>query len=126
MITRLAHVSIPVDDYDEALKWYTEILGFEVRHDNTFGEGYRFLTVGAKQQQDLEIVLVKNQPGMIEVSKVSAWVFDTDDCARDVESLRERGVQVLSEPEDVPWGVQATFADPFGNSYVLVEEKGLN
>lgn len=44
MLTKLLHVSVPVGDYDEALKWYTEKLGLEVRKDNTFGEGFRFLT----------------------------------------------------------------------------------
>lgn len=76
MIAKLMHVSIPVEDYYAALKWYTEKLGFELRKDNTFGEGYRFLTVGAREQQDLEIVLFKNQPGMGEVGKVSHWVLE--------------------------------------------------
>lgn len=123
MITKLLHVSVPVGDYDEALKWYTENLGLEVRKDNTFGGGHRFITVGAKQQQDLEIVLFKNQPGMGEAAKVSHWVFGTDDCRRQVKTLKERGVQILSEPQEVPWGIQAAFADPYGNSFVLVEER---
>ena len=123
MITKLLHVSVPVGDYDEALKWYTEKLGLEVRRDNTFGEGFRFLTVGTKQQPDLEIVLVKNQPGILEVAKVSAWVFGTDNCRREVETLKERGVEILSEPEEVPWGIQAAFTDLYGNTFVLVEEK---
>jgi catechol 2,3-dioxygenase-like lactoylglutathione lyase family enzyme len=82
MINKLMHVSVPVRDYDEALKWYTEKLGLELRNNNTFGEGYRFLTVGARGQQDLEIVLFKNQPGLGEVGKVSHWVFGTEDCRK--------------------------------------------
>ncbi|SHK38108.1 VOC family protein [Desulforamulus aeronauticus] len=123
MITKLLHVSVPVGDYDEALKWYTEKLDLEVRKDNTFGGGVRFLTVGTKQQPELEIVLVKNQPGVMEVGKVSAWVFGTDNCSQEVVTLKERGVQILSEPEEVPWGIQAAFADPYGNTFVLVEVK---
>ncbi|AQS58097.1 VOC family protein [Desulforamulus ferrireducens] len=123
MLTKLLHVSVPVDDYDEALKWYTEKLGLEVRKDNTFGEGYRFIAVGAKQQPDVEIVLNKNIPGVVEVGKVSGWVFGTDNCRQQVETLREQGVQILSEPEEVPWGIQAAIADPYGNSFVLVEER---
>lgn len=123
MITKLLHVSVPVGDYDGALKWYTEKLGLELRKDNTFGEGYRFLTVGARKQQDIEIVLFKNQPGTGEVGKVSHWVFGTDDCRREVKALKDQGVQILSEPEEVPWGIQAAFADPYGNTFVLVEPK---
>ena len=123
MINKLMQVSVPVDDYDDALKWYTEKLGMEVRMNNTFGEGYRHLTVGAKQQKDLEIVLFKNQPGMDQAAKVSHWVFGTDDCRKEIETLKGLGVQILSEPQEVPWGIQAAFADPYGNSFVLVEER---
>lgn len=123
MITKLGHVSIPVGDYDEALKWYTEKLGLELRKDNTFGQGYRFLTVGAREQKDLEIVLFKNQPGAGEVGKVSHWVFETGDCRGEVNSLKDKGVQITMEPEEVPWGIQAGFADPYGNTFVLVETK---
>ena len=48
MINRLTHVSLIVDDYDEAVEWYTKTLGLELRGDHAYGEGYRFVTVGVK------------------------------------------------------------------------------
>jgi len=46
--TRLTHATIVVSDYDQALSWYTEALGLELRSGDTFGEGYRFVTVGVE------------------------------------------------------------------------------
>ena len=58
MITGVTHVSILVEDYDEALKWYTEKLGLEPRMDGSMGDDYRFVTVAVKGQ-DVEMVLHK-------------------------------------------------------------------
>ncbi len=58
MITGITHVSVLVDDYDEALQWYTEKLGLEPRMDGAMGEGYRFVTVGVRGQS-VEMVLHK-------------------------------------------------------------------
>ena len=58
MLTGITHVSVLVDDYDEALNWYTEKLGLEPRMDGAMGEDYRFVTVGLKGRS-VEIVLHK-------------------------------------------------------------------
>ena len=128
MITKLTHVSLVVEDYDEAIEWYTNKLGLELRGDNTYGEGYRFVTMGV-EGQDVEIVLHKphgdpasgassSTPGVVH-----SFVFAPDDCRKEVEELRWRGVKITGEPEDVPWGVQAIFEDLYGNSHVLVEQR---
>ena len=57
MITSLANVTLLVKDYDEAIKWFTEVLGLEKRMDGSMGGDYRFLTVGVRGQNDVSIVL---------------------------------------------------------------------
>ena len=49
------------------------------------------------------------------------FMFSTDDCRAEVERLRGRGAKITQEPEEVPWGTQAVFEDPFGKSHVLVQ-----
>ncbi len=127
MITSITHVTVLVHDYDEAIEWYTQKLGLELCSDNEFGEGHRFVTVGVKDQ-DVEIVLHKpvgEQAGdeHTPVSGVHGLVFGTDDCRKDVEELRRRGVAVAQGPDEVPWGVQAVIEDLYGNTHVLVEPR---
>ena len=127
MITGLTHATVVVKDYDDAIKSYTEKLGLELRMDNTFGEGFRFVTVAVKGQ-DVEIVLHKPQDGQSggpteAANSIHGLVFSTDDCHKDADGLKRRGVTITQGPEDVPWGVQAVFEDLYGNSHVLVEAK---
>jgi catechol 2,3-dioxygenase-like lactoylglutathione lyase family enzyme len=123
MITQVAQVTVPVTDYDEALSWYTEKLGLEVRVDSKLGPGYRWVAVGARGQRDVELVL--HLSGLVSERQIDGGppklVFCTDDCRRDHQQLSERGVCFRDGPHDFAWGVQALFEDPFGNSYVLVQ-----
>ena len=121
VITRLANVTLVVRDYDEAILWYTEKLGLELRMDGSMGGDYRFVTVGVKGQEDVSIVLHKPFEGSSEGRGSHSLLFHTDDCRSEAERLRELGVAVTLGPEVQPWGVQATFEDPFGNSHVLLE-----
>ena len=127
MITGITHVSVLVDDYDEALQWYTEKLGLEPRMDGAMGEGYRFVTVGVRGQS-VEMVLHKpfgdrSAREVIEAgdSVQPGVVFGSDSCLSDTEELRSKGVTIKQGTEDVPWGVQTVFEDPYGNSHVIVE-----
>ena len=129
MITGVTHVSILVEDYDEALKWYIEKLGLEPRMDGSMGEDYRFVTVGVKGQ-GVEIVLhkpfgPKSASELIQdnMSVQHGLVFGSDDCRKDTEELVSRGVKIAQGPEDVPWGVQTVFHDLYGNSHVMVEAR---
>ena len=132
MITKLGHVTILVRDYDEALKFYTEVLGLEKRADVPFGPGMRWLTVAPQGQKEVEIVL--HQPGgmhdeetkktMLErVGQGTAWVLETEDCQQTYQTLKSRGVKFISPPEDQPWGLQAIFEDLYGNQFVLLTPK---
>ena len=134
MITRLSHATIYVLDQAEALRFYTEKLGLEVRTDITMGD-FRWLTVGPKDQPDLQIVLyaAKASGGMfdeeaagymraiLEKGKMGAGVFDTDDCQAAYEQLKSKGVEFISPPEEQPYGIEAIFKDGCGNYFSLTQ-----
>ena len=130
MITRLAHVTILVRDQDEALRWYTEKLGLEKRADEKFGPGARWLTVAPKNQKGLEIVLqmpepalhgeARAKPMMERIGQGTTWVFQTEDCRKEAEILKSRGVKFLRDPQQVPRGMQAIFEDLYANTLVLL------
>lgn len=122
MIKQLANVSLAVKDYDEALHWFTEKLGLELRMDGSMGGDYRFLTVGVPGQDDVSIVLHKPFEGYQDAkSNIQGFLFHTDDCRKEVERLRQVGVKITLEPEEQPWGVQAVFEDLYSNTHVLLE-----
>jgi uncharacterized glyoxalase superfamily protein PhnB len=129
-----------VHDQDEALDFYTDKLGFEVRQDVTLPEmgDFRWLTVGSARQPDIAIVLmaIPGQPVMDEdtgeqvrdlVGKgfAGAVFLTTDDVYADYEQLKSRGVQFSEEPEERPYGIDAGFRDPSGNSFRLTQVREL-
>ena len=136
MITKLSHVSIFVNNQDEALKFYTEKLGFQVHTDVSMDNGFRWLTITPKEQPDLEIILMEPKPGMmfdettskqlrelIEKGALGAGAFDTNDCQATYEELKGRGVEFLSPPTDRPYGLEAVFKDNSGNWFSLCQHK---
>jgi predicted enzyme related to lactoylglutathione lyase len=130
MITRLTLVTILVSDQDEALKFFTEVLGLEKRQDAAMGPGARWLVVAPKGQADMGIVLQKPEPAMHgaeraqmlteQIGKGTTWVFRADDLERTYEALSSRGVKFTAPPTAQPWGKQAIFDDPYGNRYALM------
>ncbi|GCE17458.1 VOC family protein [Dictyobacter kobayashii] len=127
------HTIIPVlvNDQDEALQFYIEILGLEKRSDMTFGPGLRLLTVAPKGQQKPELALAKpdiplygetyvNELRGNQEHKLSS-IFVTDDCQRSYTQLSERGVTFISTPSKQLYGVEAVFRDPYGNAFSLLE-----
>jgi catechol 2,3-dioxygenase-like lactoylglutathione lyase family enzyme len=131
LITPLTIVSILVGDQDEALTFYTEKLGLEKRSDITFGPGLRLLTVAPRGQQRPELALAKPdiarhsaeqvQEVMGRVGRGIPWIFSTTDCRKTYEMLLARGVNFLSVPTKQIYGVEAIFADPYGNTFALLE-----
>lgn len=127
---RLACVTIWVRDYDEALQFYSEVLGFEKKMDATFGPGARWLTVSPRGQ-DIQIVLQKPDPAMhgearakemlAGIGKNPTGVLATDDCQKSYDTLVSRGVKFSSPPKQMPWGMQAVLQDLYGNSYALMQ-----
>jgi uncharacterized glyoxalase superfamily protein PhnB len=129
-----------VHDQDEALAFWTEKVGMEVRADVTLAElgNFRWLTVGMPGQDDFAIVLmaIPGPPLMDEetteqVKELMAKGFagtvflETDDCRASYEELRSRGVEFNEAPEDRPYGVDSGFRDPSGNSIRLTQVRDL-
>lgn len=118
-IDKLSTVTIAVRDQDEALEWYTGMLGFEKRMDQR-GDGFRWLTVAPPQQGEVEFLLASWFPD--QVGKNATWVLSTRDCKGGYEELKGKGVEFEHGPEVRPWGIEAVFRDLYGNKYALVQE----
>lgn len=127
MMEKATHVPIVVRDQDQALKFYTEVLGLEKRQDYQQAGKPRWLTVAPKGQE-LELIVVKGEykvdprapPG--SDSGGNHWVFQTNDCRKDFETLRARGVQFKDPaPNEAPYGITAYFTDPDGNHLSLLQ-----
>lgn len=136
MIQRLSHTAVYVENQDEAVRFYTEVLGFEIRTDNTM-EGFRWVTVSPKGQPDHEIVLMEPTPGfmydaetaetirrLIRQGALGAGVFLVDDCRKTFDELKAKGVDFLSEPQERPYGIEAVLRDNSGNWFSMTEPKG--
>ncbi|MEA2411341.1 MAG: hypothetical protein QOC77_1902 [Thermoleophilaceae bacterium] len=137
---RIANAQLWVHDQDEALAFYTQKLGFEVRSDVTLPEmgDFRWLTVGPAGQDEFAIVLmaIPGAPVMDEESAeqvrtlmakgFAGTVFlTTDDVRASYEELRGRGVEFSEEPEERPYGIDSGFRDPSGNSLRLTQVNAL-
>lgn len=136
MINRLSVATIWVKDQNEALRFYTEKLGFEIRADVKNGD-FRWLTVGLGSQPDLEYQLSAMKPShaltqdeaehltkLVEAGKLSVGPWKTDDCQQTYETLTAKGVEFLQPPTDRPYGIiEAVFKDNSGNVMVLAQDK---
>ena len=122
-INRFACVTVAVKDQDEALRWFTEKLGFQKRVDRS-GSGIRFLTVSPSKQPDLQVILAPWFPE--HVGKNPTAVLYTDDCQATYDELQDRGVAFTEAPQQKPFGLQAAFEDLYGNSYALLEPGALH
>ncbi len=111
-------ITIPVADQDRALRFYRDVLGFEVRADDVLGD-QRWLSV-APADSAVDFTLHPPFPGQAGPGWQQGVVLRTDDIDTVVAALREAGVDV-ADPERVGWGLQAQFADPDGNGFVLVQ-----
>jgi predicted enzyme related to lactoylglutathione lyase len=135
MIT-IANSQLWVHDQDEALAFYTQKLGWEVRSDVTLPEmgNFRWLAVGPAGQEDFAVVLmaipgapVMDSETADEVRALMAKGFagtvflTTDDCQASYEELKGRGVEFTETPEERPYGIDSGFRDPSGNSFRLTQ-----
>jgi catechol 2,3-dioxygenase-like lactoylglutathione lyase family enzyme len=120
---KVSTVTIAVRDQDEALTWFTEVLGFEKRIDQSLaqrGPGFRWLTVAPPQQAEVEFLLASWFPDL--VGKNPTWVLSTRDCQGGYEDLKSKGIEFVQSPTLRPWGIEAVFVDLYGNKYALVQE----
>jgi catechol 2,3-dioxygenase-like lactoylglutathione lyase family enzyme len=133
---RIANAQLWVQDQDEALAFYTQKLGMEMRADVTLPElgNFRWLTVGPAGQPDVAIALmaVPGPPVMddetaeqvrtLTAKGFAGTVFlTTDDCRATYQELKGRGVEFVEQPEERPYGIDASFRDPSGNHLRVTE-----
>jgi uncharacterized glyoxalase superfamily protein PhnB len=126
MIKYLSHLTILVKNQDDALKFYTEKIGFQKHTDALFGT-MRWLTLNPKGNKNLEFalmlpeakedsVLVGKQGGSFPLA-----CLITDNCQKDYEEMKSRGVEFVMPPTKEEWGTQAVFKDLYGNKFNMVE-----
>lgn len=123
---KLSHTFLFVHDQDAALKFYRDVIGLEVRTDESV-EDYRWLTVGPADQPDLEIGLSRIGPpipptdyealnALLAKGSLQGIIFELDDVDAKFEQVRAAGAEVLQEPIDQFYGVRdCAFRDPSGN-----------
>ena len=137
---KLANSQLWVHDQDEALAFYTDKLGMEVRSDVTLAEmgNFRWLSVGPVGQPDIAIVLMALPGPPMMDAETGAQLKDlmakgfagtifltTDDCQASYEELKARGVEFSETPEERPYGIDSGFRDPSGNAIRLTQVREL-
>ncbi|HLM02666.1 MAG TPA: VOC family protein [Pyrinomonadaceae bacterium] len=125
----IAHIALVVDDYDEAIKFYTEKLDFTLVEDTRQSETKRWVLVAPKGSEECCLLLAKGV-GEEQRSRIGnqtggrVFLFlRTDDFRRDYENYRARGVAFVREPKTEDYGTVAVFQDLYGNLWDLVEFK---
>ncbi|OLD98051.1 MAG: glyoxalase [Actinobacteria bacterium 13_1_20CM_3_68_9] len=138
MLKQLSYVQVWVHDQDEALRFYTEKLGMELREDVTVPEmgNFRWLSVGVPGQDDVAITLM-DIPGppvfeeetrqkiqdLLARGASGGLFFTTDDAQTAYEELKSRGVEFTQEPTEQPYGIDAGFRDPSGNHFRMTQSR---
>lgn len=132
MIKGLGLTTVWTLDQERTKNFFTEKLGLVVRTDMAMGD-MRWITVGAQDQPELEMALMRpDGPGMdpesakaltelVSKGVIGAGAFRTDDCRGDYEAFKAKGVEFLQEPQERPYGIEAIFRDDNGNWYSLTQ-----
>jgi len=136
MLKRLTNTQVWVHDQDEALAFYTEKLGMELREDVTVPElgNFRWLSVGLPGQPDVAITLMaipgppvfdeetrKQIQALMAKGAAGGLFFATDDCQASYEELKGRGVEFTQPPTEQPYGIDAGFRDQSGNHFRMAQ-----
>jgi catechol 2,3-dioxygenase-like lactoylglutathione lyase family enzyme len=133
---KIANAQLWVHDQDEALAFWTDKVGMEVRSDATLPEmgNFRWLAVGPPGQEDVSIVLMAIPPAPVMDGETADQVRDlvskgfagtvfltTEDVRADYEELKSRGVEFTDVLQERPYGIDSGFRDPSGNSIRLTQ-----
>jgi len=126
MTISLQYVNITVNDVDESIAFYRDVLELEVKTDVS-AEGFRWVTLSPPSQPEVEIVLMEpgSGPGradrdalltLLAKGSLQGLIFRTEDVDAVFEKIRAAGAEVMQEPMDMPYGVRdCAFRDPSGN-----------
>ena len=125
----VATVAIVVSDYDEAIAWYVEKLGFTLAEDADLGGGKRWVVVAPAGGQGARLLLAEASDAE-QASRIGnqtggrVFLFlETDDFARDHQAMLAKGVEFREAPRHEAYGTVAVFADLYGNLWDLIEPK---
>lgn len=125
----LAHVAVVVRNYDEAIAFYTGVLGFRLLEDTPLGGGKRWVLVAPTGSGGTSILLAQaatpEQASRIG-NQTGGRVFlflHTDDFWRDYRSLQSQNVEFVRDPKEEPYGTVAVFKDLYGNLWDLIQRK---
>jgi len=130
MKQRICHIALVVEDYDEAIRFYTKKLNFKLVEDTVLSETKRWVLVSppgmaegcsillAKAANEQQRERVGNQTG----GRVFLFL-NTDDFWRDYNNLKTKGVNVIREPSEELYGTVAVFSDLYGNLWDLIQPK---
>lgn len=126
MKQQLALSTLLVADYDQAIAWYTETLGFELRADLHLGANKRWVVVAPRGSQAglvLALATTAAQKGLVgeQTGGRVGFFLHTDDFARDHAAMSARGVRFSEAPRHEPHGTVAIFTDLYGNPWDLLE-----
>lgn len=127
MYQRIAHITLVVNDYDEAIAFYTNKLDFQLLEDTRLGNEKRWVTIApngakecslllAKAENEQQVKSVGNQTG----GRVFLFLF-TDNFWRDYEKLKHREIKFVRPPHEFEYGTVAVFEDLYGNRWDLIE-----
>lgn len=130
MTQKIATIALVVADYDEAIEFYRDKLGFSLVADTLLGPGKRWVLVAPPGGNSARLLLAKadgaeqlaaigNQTG----GRVMLFL-ETEDFAGDFARMSEKGVTFLEAPRHEPYGSVAVFADLYGNKWDLIEPRG--
>jgi catechol 2,3-dioxygenase-like lactoylglutathione lyase family enzyme len=129
MSQMLGHVAVVVRNYDEAIRFFTGVLGFRLQEDTNLGGGKRWVLVSPADSNGTSILLAQaatpeqatrigNQTG----GRVFLFLH-TDDFWRDYHALQARNVEFVRDPKEEPYGTVAVFKDLYGNLWDLIQRK---
>lgn len=127
MRQRLAQIAIVVKDYDEAIKFYTEKLQFDLVEDTPLGEIKRWVLVRPKGSNECCLLLVK-AANDLQKSRIGdqtggrVFLFlHTDNFKRDYQNLLDHKIEIVRQPQQEEYGIVAVFKDIYGNLWDLIE-----
>lgn len=129
MSQAIAHIALVVRDYDEALAYFTAVLGFELVEDTLLRDGKRWVLVAPPASRGASILLVRavNAEQSSRIGNQSGgrvFLFlHTDDFWRDYRTMKARGVMFQESPREEAYGTVAVFADLYGNRWDLIQPK---
>lgn len=128
MKQNIIHIALVVDDYDEAINFYTQKLNFELLEDTYQPEqDKRWVVVSPQNSQGTTILLAKASTPVQEKfvgNQSGGRVFlflGTDDFYRDYRQMCERGIEFVREPKEADYGIVAVFKDLYGNLWDLIQ-----